>query len=158
MKKCVWCAEDAELVDEAVNAVLCGPACQNAYYAISEVAIPCIKNVRSGEVVVTPSGFVMIRVQQMDENELFAIAKQYLKEKNLPWNIRKPHSWTDYKAGPHVSLDKKMAKYSGEKVEVEIGTIFHFSSESNWVAVHAKLPPKFLCPFGCHISIGQQRL
>ena len=60
--------------------------------------------------------------------------------------------------GPHVSLSNDMRKYLGEKLQVRLLKITHFvEAPSRWVVINVKLPAKFNCPFGCHLSIGQQK-
>ena len=60
--------------------------------------------------------------------------------------------------GPHVSLSDDMRKYLGEKLTVRLLKITHFvEGVSRWVVFNVELPPKFNCPFGCHLSIGQQK-
>lgn len=165
---CINCKTDKALYQCAAkckNVVYCGVECAKQHWSVHKVncnhitgVIMC-SSVKFGRVVVTPTGFVMLKMIDMDESQLFDIAKQYVDEHNLKWKIRKPHSWTDYKAGPHVTLEKSMASFQGEIVKVDLGDLFHFITESKWVAMHVTLPSKFKCPYNdCHISIAQQRL
>lgn len=100
----------------------------------------------------------MVRLLTLNEDAVYQVARAYVTEKGLGWKINKPHAWQDYGTGPHVTLTPAMKKYNGELVDVELGDLFHFiDSPSHWVAFQAKLPTKFACPHGCHVSIGQQR-
>lgn len=100
----------------------------------------------------------MVRMLELNDDAVFQIAKAYVNDNKLGWSVRKPHAWADYQTGPHVTLSPAMKQYNGEFIEVELGSLFHFDeSPSHWVAFHVKLPSKFQCPYGCHISIAQQR-
>lgn len=109
---------------------------------------------------VTRSGdYVQIRLLNVDEDALVDIARQYVRDNNLRWNIRKPYAWTDYGTGPHISLRPDMKRYVGDIVPVRLKYIYHFvAPPSRWVAIEVELPPKYRCEYECHISIGQQRI
>jgi hypothetical protein len=103
--------------------------------------------------------FVMIRLMELNGDAAFQLARSYVNDKKLGWSVVPPYAWTDYKTGPHVTLTSDMKKYVGEAVDVQLGSLFHFEeSPSRWVAFHAKLPAKFKCPYGCHVSVAQQRI
>lgn len=143
----IYCGYECQKIDWATHSLLCGPV------------VSC-SSVKIGQVVVDKTGFVTIRILDGDEDEMYALARQYVIDKHLDkWKIRKPRAWTAYNSGVHVTLDKSMAQYRGEVVKVELGEIYHFVAESRWVAIHVRIPPKFKCPYNdCHISIGQEQL
>jgi hypothetical protein len=119
-----------------------------------------VKSVMTGIVHVGMGGFTSVRLNDLDEYELLQIARKYVEIKGLKdWNVRKPHAWTDYKSGPHITLGKQYAKYAGQPVTVHLGSLYHFMDQSRWVAYHVKLDSDFLsCPYECHMSIAQQRI
>jgi hypothetical protein len=109
--------------------------------------------------------FMAIRILDLDSDIGFQMAKSYVesrKDLNPNWSlIRKPHSWTDYNIGPHITLSPEALKFVGEEVEVKHVSIHHFVDHPNsyWVTINVKLPEKFRCPYNdCHISIGQWRI
>lgn len=108
--------------------------------------------------------YVEARLLDVDENDLFAVAQQYVAKKGLPWKIRKPHAWTDYNSAPHVTLDPAVLKTGaariGDVIEVTLeGPVHHFvDPPSRWVVVEVTLNPPLPCPHGCHVSIGQERV
>jgi endonuclease/exonuclease/phosphatase family metal-dependent hydrolase len=113
-------------------------------------------------VVVTSGDYVELRLLDIDEDDLFSVAKQYVKQKELPWKIRKPHAWTDYGSAPHVTLHRSMKKYLGQQFTVKvINRPYHFTSDtSHWVALPVELSEgsPLKCEHECHVSIAQQRL
>lgn len=143
------------------NAVYCEQKCANNDYAFHAINA-CIDVSHVGIIEVAPGGFTMIRMPDLDGTELYTIAKNYVQEKKLGWNIQPPFAWTEKKTGPHITLDPSMAKYKGERVRVMIqNTITHFVDYSRWITLNVKLvgtAQKLKCGTGgCHISIGQQR-
>lgn len=104
--------------------------------------------------------FVQVRLDSKLEDALFGLAKDYVKEKELGWNIEKPLSWTEYKdGGPHVTLSTNMKKYIGKSATVKVSSVpFHFTTDtSRWIALPVMLPPFLKCKYDCHISIGQEK-
>ncbi len=110
--------------------------------------------------IVTASGpsFVAARIAGNPQDRLFALAQLYVQQQGLVgWKITKPLNWA-WGMGPHVSLSDDMRKYIGDKLTVRLLKITHFvEPPSRWVVFNVELPPKFNCPFGCHLSIGQQK-
>lgn len=107
----------------------------------------------------TSGSYVEIQFPQLDQDQLFLLAQDYVGSKGLKWEIRKPYAWTDYDSMPHITLHPSMKKYFGEDVTVRLGEIYHFTAgRSHWVVVHADLPSKFKCEYACHLSIGQRRI
>lgn len=111
--------------------------------------------------IVATSGpsFVAARIAGNPQDMLFALARQYVQQQGLvAWKITKPLNWS-WGMGPHVSLSDDMRKYKGETLTVRLLNITHFVDEagSRWVAFNVELPPEFNCPYGCHLSIGQQK-
>jgi len=112
--------------------------------------------------IVKKSGsYLEIALENVDADELYQMALQYVKEKGLvDWKIRKPYAWTDYGSSPHVTLNPKSVVNVGDKVQgITLGKLYHFKTEtSRWVAINVNLPKPFTCEYECHMSIGQQRL
>jgi len=114
-----------------------------------------VPNVVLGQVM-TVGNFTMIRLLTLNDDAVFQVAKAHVS--GMGWTVRKPHAWTDYQTGPHITLVPAMSKYNGELVKVSLGPMYSFTDVSRWVAYKATLPVKFKCPYDCHVSVAQQRL
>jgi len=108
-------------------------------------------------VVVASATHVEIRLSSLDEDKLVELARSYVAEKKLGWNVRKPYVWTEQHTGPHVTIDSKFRGNAGDTVLVTLESIYHFVSESRWVAINVRLPAPYKCVYECHLSIGQER-
>jgi len=107
----------------------------------------------------TSGDYVEIQFPQLDQDQLLALAQNYVKEKGLNWQIRKPHAWTDYNSMPHITLHPSMKKFKGQEATAKLGKLYHFAAgKSRWVVVGAELPSGYRCEYECHLSIGQQRI
>lgn len=163
--ECAVCKSPATAqCSQCQNTSYCGVECQKQDWR-SGHALACVGH-RAGEpsppvvlgYVISVGNFTMVRLLTLNEDALYQVGRAYVAERGLGWKVNKPHAWHDYGTGPHVTLAPAMRKYNGEFVDVELGEVFHFTdSPSNWVAFRAKLPEKFVCPHGCHVSIAQQR-
>ncbi len=153
---------------KGLRRAFCQAACREAFRA-RELEVPDliagkgngggddddVPNLVLGQVM-TVGGFTMIRLLTLDKDATFQVAKAHIAGKG--WNVRQPHAWTDYNTGPHITLTPAMSKYNGELVKVALGPLYSFVDGSRWVAYRAKLPPKFVCPHECHVSVAQQRI
>jgi hypothetical protein len=109
-------------------------------------------------IVKTSGSYVEIQLK-LDQDLLENMAREYVKEKNLGWNVRRPYAWTDYDSMPHVTLTSNMSKYLNRTVDVTFGKTHHFvDGKTRWIAVEAFLPKPYTCDYECHMSIGQQRM
>ena len=109
-------------------------------------------------VVVVSGTHVGIRLSELDEKQLVELARAYVAERHLGWHVRAPYVWTEKHAGPHVTIDARFRTKVGETVPVKLEQIYHFVSESRWVAITVRLPAPYKCEYECHLSIGQERL
>ena len=113
-------------------------------------------------IVTVDGSFVAAKIIGTSQDALFRLAETHVKNNGLGWDIKKPRSWFFNKnnpMGPHITLRKEMRKYVGEILQVEILNIDHFvDPPSQWVVMNVRLDDKFKCLYGCHISIGQQRI
>ena len=109
--------------------------------------------------VVLDGDYVEVRLSDADQDMLFRVAGRYVSEKELGWNISKPRAWTYYGGGPHVTINSSYRHLAQQNtvVSVTITGIEHFTDGSRWVTLKARLKPSLTCPYGCHLSIGQQR-
>lgn len=119
-----------------------------------------VRAITYGTVDFNPN-YAFIRLSSLEAEELVALARKYVEIKGLiGWNIRAPYAWTEYEnSGPHVTIEMSKELVKGEGVQVVLQRLDHFTTQtSRWVILHVRLPPKFKCPYGCHLSIGQERL
>lgn len=100
--------------------------------------------------------YAAIVLDSLDKDELVNMAKKYVQVHNLGWNIVAPFAWKEHQIGPHVTIKNGN---EGESVRVVLKCMSHFQTPtSRWVVIDAELPGKFKCDFGCHVSIGQERM
>ncbi len=111
----------------------------------------------AGQVVLGKS-YHYVRITGMSEAELVKLAQKYAEIKGLfDWKVRAPYAWDEI--GPHVTISLTPGLKQGEDVQVVLKNLHHFTDgKSRWIAFHVELPEKFKCPYGCHLSIGQQRI
>jgi hypothetical protein len=119
------------------------------------------KNVWDGTIygkIAAIGSTVQIQFPNLNQDAIVDLARHYVADKKLGWDIRKPYAWTDYGTVPHVTIKSEFITDVGKTVTVTIGKIYHFVSESRWVALDVHLPPPYACDYECHLSIGQERL
>lgn len=117
-----------------------------------------LEGMKAQGIIKTSGSYVEIQFK-LDQDILEHMAREYVKQKNLGWNVRRPYAWTDYDSMPHVTLSSDMSKYVGRTVDATFGKLYHFTDNgTRWIAVEANLPKPYRCEYECHMSIGQQRI
>ena len=107
--------------------------------------------------------FVGIQFDELDPDGLYSLARQYVCDEELGWNIDKPHSWFTFGLKPHVTLGFEFRNYSKQKVKVKFGKIIRNVDEgSRWIMIEATLPKPFKSDscgsYDCHLTIGQEKI
>lgn len=143
-------------------ALYCGQECADNHYDTHKLIChqPGDPPTFTGVVVVS-GNYVALRLLDLNGDAAFQVARSYVVDRKLGWTVKPPHAWTDYQTGPHITLTQDAKQYSGEVVaNIQLGSLFHFEDgPSRWVAFHATLPDsKLKCPYGCHVSVAQQRM
>ena len=89
------------------------------------------------------------------------MARQYLKDQNVSWNVVSPRSWTipvssDRQLGPHVSLSIHHMTDIHTQVKLKIIGVMHWEEDSRWVALRLSGPLMDHSNWILHLSCAQE--
>ena len=95
--------------------------------------------------------------------DLVQMAKQFLRERHVAWNVRTPRSWSidvtpTRQLGPHVSLHSLHSKDVGRQFTLTIVGVMHWEENSRWVALQLDGPLVDHTRWVLHLSCAQQPL
>ncbi len=122
----------------------------------------------SGTVAQTGPNYFALLVEQIEGitssslgTQLVQMARQYLKDRNMTWNVNTPRSWTipvspQRQLGPHISLSSSHFKDVHKQFTLTIVGVMHWEENSRWVALKLKGPLIDHTNWILHLSCAQQ--
>jgi len=124
----------------------------------------------TGTVAQTGPAFFALLVDRIDGVapetmgvDLVQMAKRFLRERHVAWNVRTPRSWSidvtpTRQLGPHVSLHSLHSKDVGRQFTLTIVGVMHWEENSRWVALQLDGPLVDHTRWVLHLSCAQQPL
>lgn len=129
-----------------------------------------VGNKVTGVVAQTGPNFVALLVDDIEgisscsmNTTLVKTARRYLKDRQVPWEVSTPRSWTiavsaSRDLGPHVSLSSWHFKDLHKRFTLTITGVMHWEHNSRWVALKLKGPLVDHTDWILHLSCAQQVL